>query len=138
MASYNKAKLTALLERQHAHGVMAHDVSNRRQDAKDTVNRIKNHIRAACRGLRPDAERKVDEILRMPAAQALGVSREITDQFIPWSTWQDLLQAMGRLERLEAEVERLAGIREEQFAVIPNLLHAVRRWGFKDPTMEVA
>jgi hypothetical protein len=136
MASYDKPKLLALLERRRAHYVSARDVRARYSDATDNVNRWRNTIRAASRGLRPAAESQVEALLQMPLAAALGESRESVGTLIDWTSWGELLRARARQERLGTEQERMREV-GGQFAIVPELLEAVRKWGFRDPELEV-
>ena len=137
MASYNKEKLLALLRRKHSHDVAMRDVRARAQDAQDDVARLRNAARTAAYGLRPDLQDQVEAWLRLPFADAVARERSDVEGLVNWATWQELLLARSRFERLQRDLERLGTESTQQFGIVPELLHEVRKWGFRNPELEM-
>jgi hypothetical protein len=150
MPSYNKAKLLNMLEQRHAASLSMRDLSERFRDASSEKEVARSKIYEETRGRRlPDGF--LARLLGLPADEALALTSEEIDTFseviggeerhfrtgIGFATYRRFINARDKAARLSDALESARTILEERFGIVPNLVDAVRSWGFADPELEI-
>ncbi len=146
MASYDKPKLLALLERKRRAYLALNDLSDRAQDARSDVSRLKIALLSTAQSFGSPAV--AERLISLPLADAQALSRADVEDYadakgtrrptgLNVQTWESYLSARTKLERRLAEAQELRASAESEFAIVPRLLDAVREWGFRDPSLEV-
>lgn len=150
MASYDKQKMVAILERRRTAFFRLRDLTERGSEARTTMLRMRMSIEnnARERGATDIAAR----LLALPLHQALPLRQDDVEGYtvkrkdgseerwrtgVDFGTWNKFQHAREKHERLvAAEAECRAQI-DVEFAIVPNLLGAIREWGFPSPELEV-
>lgn len=149
MASYDKAKLTRLLERRRAAYITLRDYNDRAREAREALGRHAGHLRA-CAAERGAGD-AVDSLMRLPLAEAGALTRSQVESHeiqrggnafmvltgVGFSQWREYLALRGKAERLQGEADKVQQSIEQQFGILPSLLEAVKKWGFANPELEV-
>ena len=149
MASYNKGKLIALLERRRAAFSTLRDYSDRARDASGVARKRADQMMANADHY--SSRNVVDKLLRLSADDAAKLTQAQVEEYevtggnvtttrltgIKMGSWNEYLALRAKADRLGAEEARVSEGIQQQFAVLPGLLEAVKKWGFADPEMEV-
>lgn len=149
MASYDKQKLLALLERRRAAVLVAQDLNVRYRDAKDDMNSALSRIRSGSDRYRLPSGH-LERLLNLPTNEALALTADGVQSYadgpgtdasrystgIDFSTYRNYIKARDLTNRLTEQL-RIAKENLEQFAITSHLIDAVREWGFIDPQLEM-
>lgn len=147
MASYDKAKLTRLLERRRAAYITLRDYNDRAREAREALVRKANYLRDWAGG----AADAVEGMMRLPLAEAAELTRGKIESYevlnrgqvvslrtgVRFDQWGEYLALRGKAERLQGEADKVQQSIEQQFGIVPSLLEAVKKWGFANPELEV-
>lgn len=148
MASYNKGKLIALLERKRAAYLTLRDYGDRARDARRILTQRANHLRDKANY---SARESIEKMLSLSPDEALKLSQAQIEEYedhsgrssvtkmtgINFAEWQEYLAMRAKVDRLDGEHTRVQEGIDRQFSVLPSLLEAVKKWGFSDPEREV-
>ncbi len=149
MASYDKKKLLALLERRRAAALVAQDLNERHRDAKGDMNNALTRIRSGSDRYRLPSGH-LEHLLNLPTNEALALTADDVQAYadgpgadasryhtgIDFSTYRHYIAARDLTNRLTEQL-RIAKENLEQFAITSHLIDAVREWGFTDPQLEM-
>lgn len=150
MASYDKPKLIGMLEARNAAYVQIRDISDRLRDARAALDKWKTHIRLAASQFGASAV-GVDRLFGLPLEEALRLSaeeiegyeieeRNVTRKYrtgISVQNFTAYLNARSAVEHLQRQYDSAQADIDARFGVVPKLVEAVTRWGFKDPRKEM-
>ncbi|MBD5805341.1 hypothetical protein AZOA_47940 [Azoarcus sp. Aa7] len=150
VASYDKPKLIGMLEARNAAFVQIRDISDRLRVARASVDKWKSHIRIAASQFGASAV-GVDHLLGLPLEEALRLSQEEVESYeveerngvrkyltgVNLQNFQSYLNARSALEHLQRQYDAAQADIEARFGIVPKLVEAVERWGFKNPRTEV-
>lgn len=150
MPSYNKAKLLNLLEQRRAAWLTMRDLSDRFQEASSEKELARGRIHEETRGLRL-LDGFLARFLSLPADEAFALSGDEVETYeaerqgekvryrtgIGFGTYRQYINARDKAARLSESLDAARTIHEERFGIVPNLVDAVRSWGFANPELEI-
>lgn len=146
MASYDKAKLLALMEQRRTAQLTLSDLSVRLREANTERDMARNKIQADSRN-NPLPGGFLSRLLTLKTDEALNLSvdevqsRTVGDVTyntnINFYTYRQFILARDKAARLEEALGNAQKDFSDRFGIVSSLLAAVREWGFGDPELEM-
>lgn len=145
MPSYNREKLERLIEARRAALLRRRDVYERANDAREESNRRRERIRYAAQQVATPTE-FVERLLALRDDEAMALPDDEIDTYRrPYQGGAErgfnsgiAVESYRRYIAARREVDRLAALLAdaqadvEQHRIVPNLVEAVKQWGFRD------